>query len=386
MAAELVAMAGGLRAALAAFDPAVMSGADAASVAEALAATEKACAGARARAALRAADCGIHRVKGYAGAHEWLGRLCGSSPGEARADLEAAGAVERCPETKAALVAGELSLAEAGVIASTEEACPGSEAALVDLAGRAGLGALREEARKRRLAAVDREELSARQRRARSLRHWRDADGMVRMSVALPPADGVALVNRIDAEALRLSRRAGKDAHERFEAEAADALVALASGKASGPSGRTELVVVCDLKAWRRGHTHEDELCHIIGGGPVGVGVARELADEDAFLKAVLHDGVAIQRVAHLGRHIPAHLRTALDLGPLPALDGVKCVEDGCCKRYGLEWDHVDPVANGGVTSFDNLRPRCGPDHLEKTERDRKAGLLGGPFPSGGSP
>lgn len=64
----------------------------------------------------------------------------------------------------------------------------------------------------------------------------------------------------------------------------------------------------------------------------------------------------------------------------------MKCVEDDCWKRYGLEWDHVDPVANGGVTSFDNLRPRCGPHHLQKTERDRKAGLLGGPFPTGGSP
>jgi hypothetical protein len=30
-------------------------------------------------------------------------------------------------------------------------------------------------------------------------------------------------------------------------------------------------------------------------------------------------------------------------------------------RRYGLEWDHVDPVAHNGPTSFDNLRTRCNP-------------------------
>lgn len=376
MAADLLEAANVLRALAAAFDPAVVSGEDAATLAESLGAARKACAAAQARAALRAADCGAHRLRGFAGAHEWLGRLSGSPPGEARAALETAGAVERCPGTKAALVAGDLSLAQAGVIARAEEVCPGSEAALVDLAGRSDLGTLKDEARRRRLAAVDPEELSARQHRNRSLRHWRDAEGMVRLSVALAPAAGVALVNRIEAETQRLRRRAGAEQRESFEAVAADALVALASGTGSGPRGRTEVVVVCDLAAWRRGHTHGDETCHIVGGGPVGVGVARALAG-DAFFKAVVHDGVAIRTVTHLGRHIPAHLRTALDLGPLPELDGVTCVETGCGRRYGLEWDHVDPVANGGATSFDNLRPRCQPHHADKTERDRGAGLLG---------
>ena len=37
------------------------------------------------------------------------------------------------------------------------------------------------------------------------------------------------------------------------------------------------------------------------------------------------------------------------------------------------------PVANGGLSSYDNLKFKCGPDHWAKTERDRKAGLLGGP-------
>jgi hypothetical protein len=106
--------------------------------------------------------------------------------------------------------------------------------------------------------------------------------------------------------------------------------------------------------------------------------LARDLG-EDAFLKTVLHDGVNIHTVAHHGRHIPAELRTALELGPLPTLDGVTCTEEGCERRYDLEWDHVDPVAHGGVTSYENLKPRCRPDHWHKTQHDRRAGLLDTP-------
>jgi hypothetical protein len=47
---------------------------------------------------------------------------------------------------------------------------------------------------------------------------------------------------------------------------------------------------------------------------------------------------------------------------------------EGCDRRYGLEWDHDKPVANGGETSYENLNPKCGPHHWDKTERDRRAG------------
>jgi hypothetical protein len=95
-----------------------------------------------------------------------------------------------------------------------------------------------------------------------------------------------------------------------------------------------------------------------VGGGPVPVSVVRELAD-DAFVKAVLHDGVRINTVAHLGRHIKAELRTALELGTCPEFNGISCSEAGCDRRYHLEWDHVNPRANRGSTSYENLKPRC---------------------------
>jgi hypothetical protein len=363
VSASLVSIARCLRDALAGF--------------QTLAATEKACAATRARVAARAVEEGAHRAEGFADGADWLARHTGSSSGEARMALETATAVEACPQTERALFAGEVSLAQANEITRTQAEVPGAEADLLALAKRSGLSAVRDEARNRRLTAADPDELHRRQHRARQFRHWRDAAGMVCFSGALAPLVGTPLMHRLDADADRLrrdSRRHGRD--EPRAAHAADALAAMLAGSGRGHPIRSDMVIVCDLNAHRRGHAHPGEPSHIIGGGPIPVAQVRALA-EDAFLKVVLHDGVRIDTVAHFGRHINAHLRTALELGSPPDFDGAVCVELGCGRRYGLEWDHVNPVANQGLTSYDNLDQRCWPHHQEKTERDRQAGLLG---------
>jgi hypothetical protein len=242
---------------------------------------------------------------------------------------------------------------------------------------------VRDRARDKRAKAISAEDLHARQRAPRSVRHWRDDLGMIAGTFRLTPEVGVPFVNRLEREAQRL-RRATKrcgDVVEGFDAYAADAFADMIQGSATATTSRkrrdVDAVIVCDLRAYRRGHAHDGEECHVVGGGSIPVRVAREMA-KDAFLKAVIHDGVSILTVKHFGRHIPAELRTALELGALPDLDGVVCSEEGCDRRYGLEWDHDNPVANGGETSYDNLGPKCGPHHWDKTERDRKAGRHGG--------
>jgi hypothetical protein len=97
----------------------------------------------------------------------------------------------------------------------------------------------------------------------------------------------------------------------------------------------------------------------------------------DAVVKVVVRDGRKIDTVVHYGRRIPAVLRTALELGDPSRLDGPVCSDDDCDRRHGLEWDHIEPCANGGPTSYENLQSKCGPDHWAKTERDRVAGLRG---------
>src|SRR5439155_16116220 len=163
---------------------------------------------------------------------------------------------------------------------------------------------LRDPARKRRLGAVPAEELDATQRAAREVVHWRDELGMVCGRFRLTPDVGVPFVNRLDRATDRARRHAKRhDAVEPWEAHAADAFVAITAESADSAersrSRAVDLVIVCDLCAWRRGHAHPGEVSHIVGGGPIPVAIARDLA-RDAFLKAVLHDRVTIHTVAHL--------------------------------------------------------------------------------------
>jgi hypothetical protein len=302
--------------------------------------------------------------------------------------------LDQQPDVKAALESGELSLAQARELMRTEAACPGSAAELLETAKGQSFRTLKEEARGRRVRAIDPEELHTLQHEAQLFRHWRTSLGMVGFGGELPPEVGIPIINRLEAETDRLWQKARRRAKRQIEGEAgsdivgrlserraaiaADAFVRLFETGGRGKSRSADLVLVCDLQAYRRGHAHEGEPCHIVGGGPIPVSLARRLG-QDAFLKAVLHDGVKIDTVAHFGRKIPAVLRTALDLGSPPTFDGVTCRAAGCDRRYHLQQDHINPIANGAQTRYANFQPLCWVHHQMKTEADRRAGLLSRP-------
>ena len=369
--------AAALRVALDQLDVDAVSGDEAVALVALLVTTEKVCAVARARAATRAVGCGAHRSSVLTDPTAWLAHQAGSSLAAAKTALRTVTALDELPATRAAVDAGDVSIAQAAEITAAVAVAPGCELELLQHARTHGLRALQDEARSRRLAAADPDELHRRRRAARSARHWLDRDGMVHLRAMLPPELGVPLAHRLEAETDRVRREARRTgSEEQRDAHAADALVRMLEGGGRGRANRADVVFVCDLRAWRRGHAHPGEVSHVVGGGPLPVSVIQDLTS-DAFVKAVIHDGVALHTVAHLGRHIPAELRTALDLGPLPDLAGVSCTAPGCGRTTGLEWDHIHPSAARGTTSYDNLQPRCWPHHRDKTERDRQAGLIG---------
>src|SRR5205807_10231843 len=107
-----------------------------------------------------------------------------------------------------------------------------------------------------------------------------------------------------------------------------------------------------DQAAWERGRTVAGETCTIQGVGPIPVSAARRLA-VDGVIKALANDAADVRAVAHLGRMIPARLRTALEIR-----DPV-CQVLGCEVATNLEIDHIVPLARGGPTSLGNLVRLC---------------------------
>ena len=120
------------------------------------------------------------------------------------------------------------------------------------------------------------------------------------------------------------------------------------------------VMVRVDLSALLRGHAVEGELCEIDGQGPIPVPMARDMAN-DSFLRLVFHRAGDIRAVSHLGRTINRTLRTAL------VHRDRTCVVPGCGVSFGLEIDHVIPVAENGPTALDNLALLCGHHHFLKT-------------------
>jgi hypothetical protein len=365
--------------ALRAVDVGALTATQCASLLTDLAQVRKACEAVEVSLAARAASSGAHRRAGYAAPQDWLAAVSGTTAHAARVALETVAEVEACPETRDALFEGRVSMSQAHEIALTEQVAPGNEAALAELAAGTGLRRVREVARELRAGSLSAEELHRHQQESRSFVSWRDELGMVCGTFKFTPEVGTPVIKRIERAASRLRRET--KSLEPFEALAADALASILRGSdAGGSAGHTDLVLVCDIAAWLRKHGRDGEVAKIVGGGPLPVSVIEALS-ENAFLKVVLHDGVQVQVAAHYGRSIPAHVRTALELGFPPEFDGPKCSDPNCDRTHHLEREHDDPVANGGVTNASNLQWKCTPDHDEKTKRNRAAGRLGGRAP-----
>ena len=315
-----------------------------------------------------------------------LALATGTTSGTAQEFVAVAERLDQLGGTREALAAGRLSVTEARVIAETAPD-PDAEDRLIRVAELEGLGVLRREATATRAATEDPAARWRRHRAARCLSTWTDLDGMVAGRFRLPPEVGGEVRAILDDATRRRYRDQLPGHREPPERCAADALVALLRSAAGGSvpggrSGRTSptgkraparrsgavrpvLHVVVDHAALVRGATLPGERCEIPGVGPVSVDWARHLLGE-AFLTAVIAAGRDVRTVAHLGRHVPAEVRTAL------VAQGRRCDVEGCARAGYLELDHceVDHAA-GGPTSLDNLTWLCWEHHRRKTDGAR---------------
>ena len=358
-------------------EPEVLAVDAAACLVDTFATIERLAGAGKALAARRVADSNLWRGAGERSAAHWLARRSGASVGSAMATLETAARLSELPALDRAVRAGELSGVQANEIASAAAADAGAQAELVGVARTDGVAGLRERCRRVRVAAAPDEMARHRALHAsRALRHWNDPDGAGRLDGRFTPevlAELLAALEPFEAAAFRAARAEGR--REGFDAYRADALLALARAgregtgrRSSGP--RTTVHVVIDHAALVRGRAAPGERCEVAGVGPVPVTVVRSMLD-DAFLTAVLSDGVDVATVAHLGRRPTAHQRSAL------VVRDPECVVTGCHVRVGLEIDHVEPWSATRITKLDRLARLCRFHHAQKTHEGYR--LEGGP-------
>jgi hypothetical protein len=191
---------------------------------------------------------------------------------------------------------------------------------------------------------------------------WTADDGMVEGWFRLTPEIGGQIQAIVEAGVQKTfrARRAGED-HEPHAAYAADVLVDAFLGDGTAKGVKTTVHVVIDHAALVRGNTVDGERCEIPGVGPVNVQYARDLLGE-SFLTAVIKHGRDIATVAHLGRHVPAEVRTAM------ITSGRECDVEGCESGTYLELDHSEvEYAAGGPTAYWNLTWLCYAHHRLKS-------------------
>lgn len=367
---------------------------------EEFAVIERAAATGRMFCALRVARSDAWRGQGHATAADWLAAKAGISVREAAAQLGTAKRAADLPKTRDAMRSGRLSPTQAGAVTDGASADPAAEDDLLSSAEQDTTAALKEKAAKARAAATDSAHREARIRAERSVRTRTDPDGAFHLHLRGPAADGIritAALRPFVEEAFRSSRRLRADGvRDTFDNRTYDAFLALlglgphgleVAGEAAeggvpadgGPAGATDatpapaggvarppggnnvkVIVRVDHSALVRGHTVAGETCDIPGLGPIPVAAARE-ALGGAFLAFVITKGRDVATVAHLGRGLNAHQRTAVEWS------GLRCSNAACNRTVALQIDHRNPWIACFETRLDNQDPLCPDCHRRKT-------------------
>jgi hypothetical protein len=397
-----------LSSALASAPPDLVSGPDAAIMAELFAQVERSAAAGKALYARKVAESGAYGASGHRDAAGWLADVSGESRGHALGMLATAELACQVPEVQRAFCNGDLSGAQAKVIGEAAALDPSATEDLLHAADSesfATVAAMAARVIRKARSEEDLEREEARVHTNRYCRTFSPRDGGLRIEALLTKQAGARLVSRLDqmTEVL-FTESMGSDNPASHEHCRADALVELVgghdpsrhrtpgksrgapSGGGQGSSGgpscdrgpglgksgpNAHVVVRVDAGALRRGWVEGSEICEIPGIGAVPVATARQILG-DAFFNILVTDGVDVRCVTGTKRTIPTPLRVALsERDPT-------CVVPGCGVARHLEIDHWQrDYSMDGPTCLDNLARLCGRHHAMKTYTGWR--LAGGP-------
>jgi len=350
------------------FEPGVLNLLTVEKAVEQWGAIEKVACAAKLRAAARAEDLGLD-------ADDAVANASGVTSGQARRQTKLRKKLADKPGTQDAFDKGRLSPTQADAIADAVEANPVAEKSLLDLAATGSASDLISECDRVKRDALDAEGgLAARQRAARSIRHWKNAIGNVCGSFEFEPLFGAKFIAELERRADRKfraqirARDGGVATQQQRMADALQDLVnagdAANSGNGAGkPRGpRTNVYLLADKAAVDRGYLRAGEKCETADGNPVPMAAIDEaLSDPDTVVRAVVFNEVDVASIITYTRYWPKRVEDAL------IARGLVCEVPGCGQTRGLQRDHHHDFAKGGPTSAGNAGWKCGPHHKLKT-------------------
>jgi hypothetical protein len=328
---------------------------------------ERIAAGAKTLLAARVEGSKSWKRAGARSAADHLARLGGTSTGVARRALANSKELGELPEVAETLRSGALSNEQVDAIVPAAAANPSASGRLIGLAGSTNVSELRAEClRVRAGAGPGPDDTHERIRKNRYLRTSTDAEGAWNLRARGTAEDGArfehALAPFIDD---MFSPGRDIDQHEPRDAYAFDAMMALTDQEPVGDSTvkkpKTRFLALLQLpyELFMNGAIDGEEMCEIVGLGPVPVRVARELLGE-SILKLVITKGVDVANVVHLGRGPTMAQRVAL-LWSKP-----KCANAACSSMF-VQIDHREPWVVTKHTLLSELDPLCPHDHKLKT-------------------
>ncbi len=356
-----------------------------------------------ARCAKRVDDTNAHARTADVSGAALAARLVGVEASRMQHAVATATALESLPATAEAVKSGRLSGREAELIAAAASHNPHAERELLDVAPQ-GLVKLKTACIKARARAESATTRRARMHASRSWTSYIAADGMFHGHLTVPPEIGAQIDANIQRDVQHAFRRRRKQGeHEPLDRYASDVVsrllgacpsqlvqsrtesvgcklgtetdLKLASASITNATNATnatrttnaQIHILIDHQTLIFGSMHDATQCEIPGVGPVDAQWVRSLLGT-AFVTAIIRRGKDIRTVAHLGRHIPVELQTALIVG------GRECSVEGCNARRYLERDHTHDHAKGGPTSLNNLDWLCSHHHRLKTAKGHRLG------------
>lgn len=365
-------------------------------------------------------------VEGHCDCAHWLSVRTGIDLGAARQKVRVAHALEKLPETSAAMARGELSFSKVRALARI--ATPEIEEELLEFARSNTAAQLEKLVRQwRDLNRGDEAERERRRHASRCFAVFPDEGGMYRVTGTLDPEVGAALMRAIEHASDALFRAEGahplemETTPEQRRADAigllAERALALGFGVGSAnenedsgddatraatstPAGastcpataciptsistphpapisgsraeRFQVVLTVDPATLTRGHAPGRS--HLEDGTRVSAETARRLSCDCSLVPVKLDSDGAVLDVGRKTRSIPPAIRRALDLR-----DG-GCRFPGCGLRF-TDGHHLEHWVEGGETKLSNLVLLCNFHHRAVHEDGFRVSMLPGQDP-----